>query len=178
MQDVYRAEWRPRDVTARRTVDLSAYPEMVVMYIGMRVNKLSGIPTVLRFAKRVDDSLDERPEGLLFHERLVFSPRQIGWRQYWRDVESLGAWSRREPHRRWWTEYLRKPGGAGLWHETYFMRGGMEALYDAMPEGIGLSAFAATLPAEGTMFAQRMAKPRSAGAPLDVAAPEAADDSP
>lgn len=171
MQDVYRSEWRPRDVTARRTVDLTAYPEMVVMYLGMRVNKLSGIPTVLRFAKRVDASLAEHPDGLLLHERLIYSPRQIGWRQYWRDTSSLVAWSRREPHRKWWTEYLRKPGGAGLWHETYFMGGGMEAVFDAMPDGIGLSAFAPTMPAEGTMFAQRLAKPRSTDVPLDISGP-------
>lgn len=132
---------------------------MVVMYIGMRVNSLRGIPTIMRFGRAVQRSLATRPDGLVHHERLLFSGRQVGWRQYWRDTESLVRWARSAPHREWMTSYLKTPGGAGLWHETYFMRGGMEALYDSMPTGIGLSAFAPRVPAHGTMFHERMAKP-------------------
>ena len=31
----------------RRTVDLSAYPDLVVIYLGMRVNTLTGLKTLL-----------------------------------------------------------------------------------------------------------------------------------
>ena len=31
----------------RRTVDLSGYPDLVVIYLGMRVNRLTGLKTVL-----------------------------------------------------------------------------------------------------------------------------------
>ena len=45
-------------------------------------------------------------------------------RQYWRDFQSLEAWTRSEPHRVWWKNFLRNSGGTGFWHETYFLRGG------------------------------------------------------
>ena len=35
----------------RRTVDLSAYPDLVVIYLGMRVNTLTGLKTVLRISE-------------------------------------------------------------------------------------------------------------------------------
>ncbi|MGO9323229.1 MAG: hypothetical protein ACLP07_01595 [Terracidiphilus sp.] len=33
----------------RRTVDLSAYPDLVVVYLGMRVNRLTGLKTLFGF---------------------------------------------------------------------------------------------------------------------------------
>jgi hypothetical protein len=42
----------PRSVE-RRTVDLSAYPDLVVIYLGMRVNRLTGIKTVLGFGPMI-----------------------------------------------------------------------------------------------------------------------------
>jgi len=38
--------------TSRSTVDLSAYPQRVVIYLGMRVNALTGIKTLARAASR------------------------------------------------------------------------------------------------------------------------------
>jgi Domain of unknown function (DUF4188) len=55
----------------------------------------------------------------------------MGMRQYWRDVPSLLAFARSEPHRQWWLDFLRDSGGTGFWHETYSVKGGMEAVYDA-----------------------------------------------
>jgi hypothetical protein len=42
----------------------------------------------------------------------------------------MERWARSEPHRIWWQNFLRDSGGTGFWHETYFMRGGIEAIYD------------------------------------------------
>ena len=53
-------------------------------------------------------------------------------RQYWRDLDSLERWTRSEPHRRWWQDFLKDSGGTGFWHEAYFMRGGLNAIYDDM----------------------------------------------
>src|ERR1041385_7190703 len=53
------------------------------------------------------------------------------------------------------SSFLRDSGGTGFWHETYFMRGGMEAIYDDLPVRFGLSAFAPVHPARGAMFAAR-----------------------
>ena len=38
--------------TKRRTVDLSGYPDLVVIYLGMRVNALTGLKTLLGFGPR------------------------------------------------------------------------------------------------------------------------------
>jgi hypothetical protein len=141
----------------RRTVDLSSYPDLIVIYLGMRVNTLTGIKTLLSFGPRISNAVGEKPEGLLLHETIIYSilPMNVGMRQYWRDFDSLERWSRSEPHILWWKEFLRNSGGTGFWHETYFMRGGMEAIYDDMPKPFGLSVFANLQPARGPMFSAR-----------------------
>jgi hypothetical protein len=67
-------------------------------------------------------------------------------------MESLLAWTRSEPHREWWKNFLKNSGGTGFWHETYLMKGGMEAIYDDIAEPIGLMRFAPVHPARGAMF--------------------------
>src|SRR5947209_13712263 len=62
----------------------------------------------------------------------------VGMRQYWRDANSLLEWTRSDPHRQWWQSFLKDSGGTGFWHETSFPRGGIEAVYDDVPENIGL----------------------------------------
>ena len=146
----------------RLTVDLSKFPRLVVIYLGMRVNRVTGLKTLIGFGPQIAKSAVERPEGLLSHESMIYSvfPMHVVLRQYWRDIESLLQWSRSEPHRQWWREFLRDSGGTGFWHETYLMEGGMEAIYDDVPDAIGFMRFASALPARGTMFgtAQRAAK--------------------
>ena len=141
----------------RQTVDLSAYPNLVVIYLGMRVNALAGVKTLLGFGPRISNAVNAKPEGLLLHETIIYSlfRMHVGMRQYWRDFDSLERWSRSEPHMHWWKEFLRNSGGTGFWHETYFMRGGMEAIYDDVPKRIGLSAFAPVHTARGPMFSAR-----------------------
>ena len=142
----------------RQTVDLSAYPDLVVILLGMRVNRLTGIKTLLGFGPKISSSADARPDGLLAHEAFLFSlfPMHAGIRQYWRDEESLLKWTRSDPHRQWWQNFLRDFGGTGFWHETYFRRGGMEAIYDDVPKPIGLMRFAPLIPARGPMFGAAM----------------------
>lgn len=141
----------------RRTVDLSGYPDLVVIYLGMRVNKLKGILTLLGNGPQIDSSVKAKPDGLLLHENLIFSlfPPHLGMRQYWRDFESLEKWARSEPHREWWGKFLRDSGGTGFWHEAYFMRGGMEAVYDDVKKDLGMLLFAPQTPAKGPMFSAR-----------------------
>ena len=82
-------------------------------------------------------------------------PLHVGMRQYWRDLESLEAWTRSEPHRHWWKEFLKDSGGTGFWHETYTMRGGMEAIYDDVGKPTGFAKFAPVVPARGALFGSR-----------------------
>lgn len=146
----------------RRTVDLSQYPNLVVVYLGMRVNRLTGLKTLAGFGPKIANSVAAQPEGLLLHENFVFSlfPMHAGMRQYWRDMESLLSWTRSEPHRQWWKNFLKNSGGTGFWHETYLRQGGMEAIYDDVAQPIGFLGFAPVKPARGDMFgaSQRAAK--------------------
>ena len=157
----------------RRTVDLSAYPDLVVIYLGMRVNALTGLKTLFNFGPKIAQSVADRPDGLLVHENLLFSlfPPHVGMRQYWRDFDALETWARSEPHREWWKQFLRDSGGTGFWHESYFMGGGMEAVYDDMVEDIGFLRFARVHAARGGMFTARDRARRAgeAKAPVVVA---------
>ena len=139
------------------TVDLSPYPDLVVIYLGMRANSLRGLKTLGKLRKGIVAAVAAKPDGLLLHEDLWFSliPPHAGLRQYWRDFESLEAWARSLPHKSWWQEFLRDPAGTGFWHETHFLKGGIEAVYDYMPVGVGLSQFAPQKRAVGPMFSAR-----------------------
>ena len=58
----------------RQTVDLSAFPELVVIYLGMRVNALAGVKTVLGLGPQIQNAGDQKPEGLLhFENNIIYS---------------------------------------------------------------------------------------------------------
>src|SRR5690606_32519591 len=66
--------------TRRRTVDLRAYPDLVVIVLGMQVRAFAGLKTLLGFGPKIARSVAEQPEGLLLHESFVFSlfPPHVG----------------------------------------------------------------------------------------------------
>jgi hypothetical protein len=142
----------------RATVDLSAYPDLVVIYLGIRVNSLRGLKTLAQMGPGIKAAVAAKPDGLLLHEKFIFPlwPVHAGMRQYWCDFESLETWARSTmPHQKWWKDFLRDPGGTGFWHETYFRRGGFEAVYDDIPTPIGMRQFAPNHAARGPMFSAR-----------------------
>jgi hypothetical protein len=141
----------------RIAVDLSAYPDLVVIYLGMRVEEPRGFETLQTLGPQIQAAVEQQPDGLLLHEPITFSedPLHVGMRQYWRDFEALEAWSRLLPHKEWWTDYLRDRGGTSFWHETYFRRGGFETMYVDVDDPIGLARFAPSAPAHGPMFSAR-----------------------
>lgn len=148
-------EQKPR--VSRQTVELSDFPDLVVIYLGMRVNKIRGLGKLLQTGRQIQAGVGERPDGLLLHENLLFSlaPPHVGMRQYWRDLDALERWTRELPHKQWWKDFLQDSAGTGFWHETYFMRGGMEAIYDGMVKPIGMMSFAPLEHARGRMFSAR-----------------------
>jgi hypothetical protein len=163
--DRYLSEFSFASHVQRSTVDLSAFPNLIVMYLGMRANSLRGIPTMLKFGRRIGESVKANPPGLLGHERIIFSPRHVGMRQYWRDFEALESWARDPPHLVWWKEYLKDTAGTGFWHEMYSKAGGFEAIYDNIRTPTGLQLFAPSEPATGGMFSARRRLERGATPP-------------
>jgi len=147
-----------RTPTNRQTVDLSGYPDLVVIYLGMRINALAGLRTMAGVGPELWQAGKDRPDGLLHYENnILYSlfPFHLGMRWYWRDFESMERWTRSEPHRRWWQDFLKDSGGTGFWHETYFMSGGMEAVYVDVPDPVGMQVFAPSVPARGAAFSAR-----------------------
>lgn len=157
----------------RHTVDLSTYPDLIVIYLGMRVNTVSGMRTLLRIGPQIARSVKQQPDGLLLHENILFSllPPHVGMRQYWHDFDALERWTRSMPHQRWWQDFMRDPAGTGFWHETYRMRGGMEAVYGNVRQPLGFTAFAPVQEARGTLFSARkrlkLAAHEAIAAPVD-----------
>jgi hypothetical protein len=49
----------------RTTVDLSSYPDLVVIYLGMRVNEPRGLRTLMSFGPKIRKSVEAQPDGLL-----------------------------------------------------------------------------------------------------------------
>ena len=143
----------------RHTVDLTAYPDLVVIYLGMRVNTLRGIKTIFGLGPQIQKAADAKPAGLLHAEQNIIYrmfPFEIGMRWYWKDFESMEAWTRSPPHREWWKHFLKDSGGTGFWHETYCMGGGIEAIYDDLTDSkLGLLAFAPRIPAKAAAFSSR-----------------------
>ena len=148
--------WIVTRAPSRTTVDLSSYPDLVVIYLGMRVNSPRGLKTLLSFGQKIRNSVEAGPDGLLLHENLLFSllPPHVGMRQYWRDFDSLERWARSLPHKGWWQQFLRDTGGTGFWHETYFRGGQIESIFIDMPP-VGLAKIAPVTPARGSMFSAR-----------------------
>jgi hypothetical protein len=142
-----------------RTVDLSAYPDLVVIYLGMRVRLLPGLKTILGLGPQIDKSGAAHPEGLLHYENnIIFGlfPLHIGMRWYWRDFDSMERYSRSAPHKTWWRDFMRDSGGTGFWHEVYRLRGGMEGVYVDMNEpAVGFQRFAPSEPAHGAKASAR-----------------------
>jgi hypothetical protein len=141
----------------RQAPDLSGFPDLIVIYLGMRVRTLRGLGKLFQTGRQIQAGVAQRPDGLLLHENMIFSlvPPHAGMRQYWRDLDALERWTRELPHQQWWKDFLRDSAGTGFWHETYFMRGGMEAIFDDMDRPTGMMSFAPLDKARGRMFSAR-----------------------
>lgn len=143
----------------RVTVDLGSYPELVVIYLGMRARSVRGAWNLMRLGNPIDEAGAQWPDGLLHYDnRIVYSlfPLHVGMRWYWRDFDAMERWARSEPHSRWWRDFHKDSAGTGFWHETYRINGGMEAVYDDVTgTPIGFLGFAPTLPAVGPMLSAR-----------------------
>ncbi len=138
----------------RRSVDLSGYPDLVVVYLGYRAKNLKGARSLLRIGRGLRSIKKNPPDGLLSHEDLWFGFMHPGFRQYWRDFDSLEAFTRASQHQAWWRDFARDPVGGGIWHETYRLRGGMEAIYSGVPP-IGFASFAPECTPTGSFMSAR-----------------------
>jgi hypothetical protein len=147
----------------RSTVDLSDYPHLVVITLGMKANGLRGLRTLRGLRAEIRASVQARPDGLLHHESLTVTmwPVHRLLRQYWRDMDAMERWTRSLPHSGWWRRYLKDTEGTSFYHELYERGGGMEGIFANMREPVGMMHFAPVIAAHGKMFSSRgrMGKP-------------------
>ena len=162
-----------------RVPDFSNYPDLVVIYLGMQVRTIFGIKTLIGFGPKIDKSGASRPDGLLHYENnIVFKifPLHIGMRWYWRDIKSLEAYSKSEPHRTWWKNFVKSSGGTGIWHETYHMRGGMESIYGDLGDAPGFGQFMPMRLPRGSMVSRHENYQEPELSHLPVRLPEVEDE--
>lgn len=72
-----------KSTVERKSVDLASYPDLVVIYLGMRVRTLRGLLTLLSIGPQVDRAGGAQPDGLLHHENnIIFGlfPLHVGMR--------------------------------------------------------------------------------------------------
>ena len=123
-------------------VDLTGFPDLTVVYLGMKVTRLIGFRTLLGFGPAIAALDRDKPDGLLRHETFLWSLDHVGIRQYWRDFDALERFTRSAPHKQWWAKFTKDQKGTAFWHETYRRAGGMEGIYIALPQPAGFGAFA------------------------------------
>jgi hypothetical protein len=126
----------------RETVDLSAYPDLIVMLLGLKLKRPRALLAMRDVGRGLAAIRRDPPDGLLANQNFLFGWNHVGIRQYWRDFESLEHFTRQAPHAVWWKSFLKDPRSCGFWHETYSARGGIEAIYVELPERTGLGSFA------------------------------------
>jgi hypothetical protein len=143
----------------RRSADLTAYPDLLVIYVGIRARSLGGVLSIIKLGPQIQASVRQKPDGLLRHDGMLYTlfPLHVGMRQYWRDVNAMLAWTATLPHKTWWKNFLSDSGGTTFWHETYFSNGGFESVYDDLPDGrrnFGLASFAPMVDAAPSTFSR------------------------
>jgi hypothetical protein len=147
----------------RVSVDLSDYPDLIVIYLGMQPLSPRGLWTVIRTANDVRKMLHDKPDGLLRHENTLtlngfFSLSwSYGFREYWRSFDDLERWARESVHAEWWRKMVHDTGGTMIWHETYAMQGGIDAIWGSTSrvENLGLAQFAPVIQAKGSSYSAR-----------------------
>ena len=131
----------------RLTPDLSEYPDLVVIYLGMQVRAWYGIKTLLGFGPKISNAVGEHPTAsCCTRTSCGRSSHPRGDAPVLARLRLAGAWARSAPHRDWWRGFVRDSGGTGFWHETYLARGGMEAVFDDIAKPLGMAKFAPMRP--------------------------------
>ena len=141
------------DKPNRITVDLSQFPDLVVIYLGMRAKTPRGLRTLLSFGPKIQASVTAAPDGPLLHEYLLYS---LSLRTS--ACASTGAtstrWSagRTIPHAAWWRDFL-PTGRHRLLARDVLRRRAVESVFSTCR--LGTHRVAPNQPARGSLFSAR-----------------------
>lgn len=140
----------------RFTVNLQDYPDLVMIVLGLEIRNPCALLSMPLIGRGLSQIAASAPDGLLHHQTQRYGWRHLGFRQYWRDFDSLERFTRSAPHAEWWRHFMTRYRGCGFWHETYRMCGGIEAIYADMGKATGLASFAPRCEAIGPLKTSRM----------------------
>lgn len=136
--------------------------ELVVLLIGMRVNKFWRIDQWLPVFAAMPGMITElakAPDSGFLGFRLVFGGRGAMVVQYWNSLDKLYDYAK-EPsalHRPVWAQFNQRarkvPGAVGIWHETYTVKQA-ESIYVAMPDD-GLAKATTVIPVSNKLNSAR-----------------------
>jgi len=141
----------------RRTADLVSVSAFgLVVYLGMRINALFWLNTLFGLGPQIGDSVAAGPNGLQRHKTCCFHPfgpapdaavlARLGIARGWRPLRAASQMV---------VALCEGSGRHGFWRETYFMRGGMESIYDATTKEVGTLNFAPAKPVGAPLFSAR-----------------------
>jgi hypothetical protein len=132
---------------------------VTVFVIGMRINRLlrvgKWLPVVRAMSPMIRELRDRPESGFLGSEAMLRDLRTVSMIQYWRDFDSLEAYTRDREQSHWpaWTAFNRAVGNdgtVGIFHETYTVQAGSyETIYVNMPS-VGLGRVAGLQQATGS----------------------------
>ena len=135
--------------------------ELALARIGLIARRWSARGAVRSLAKAAERAATEAKvagAGLLHAERFAAGTGHVVLLQYWRDYESMEAWTRRPPHSEWWrsaVDRMRRKGDLGVYHESFLVpRANVESIYLDSPP-VGLMAFGDLDDANGPRTAAR-----------------------
>jgi len=144
----------------RISIDTDAYPELIFIELGMAPHNLLGFWTAMSTLSGIHRST--KSEGLLAHNiGVIFKGLRPHFiiRQYWRSFADLERYARGDDtHKNWWREMLQDTKHTTIWHETYSIKGGIDAIYGTTGKQlatIGLSSFAPVIEAKGSAYSAR-----------------------
>ncbi|MFE2579781.1 DUF4188 domain-containing protein [Streptomyces sp. NPDC059378] len=146
--------------------DRQSHSGLVLFHVGMRINRLRATKqwgSVLVAMFRMLRELEDHPELGMLGSESYRSGRRFLVVQYWRDLESLHAWSRSGdrshfPAWRAFNRAIKESDAVGVFHETFVVGpDGSGTLYVDMPS-TGMARAVGSAPAT-----------RSSAGPIDVA---------
>jgi hypothetical protein len=117
----------------RQTVDLSAYPDLIVIYLGMRVHSLRGLLRLAKLGPQIRQSWQQRPRG----SAAARGPDLLAFSAACGHAAVLAR--------------LRLSGGLGARRPA----SQVVAVYDGDLGALGLASFAPIVPAKGPLFGAR-----------------------
>ena len=135
--------------------------ELCLVRFGLVARRWMAVPWIHSTSQattRWSNQPGAKEAGLLHSDMFTAGWKHVCILQYWRDFESVHAWSHMPPHSEWWrgiNARIRSRQDVGVYHETFLVpRERYESIFIQCPR-IGVSAFGNLAPPTGRATTSR-----------------------